>query len=50
MTMTSRERMLTALGNGRPDRLPCPEPYLLQFFRIRLIFLYDLPYTFSQNT
>ena len=21
--MTSRERMLTALGNGRPDRLPC---------------------------
>ena len=23
MTMTSRERMLTALGNGRPDRLPC---------------------------
>jgi len=23
MTMTSRERMLTALNNGRPDRLPC---------------------------
>lgn len=23
MAMTSRERMLTALGNGRPDRLPC---------------------------
>ena len=23
MTMTSRERMLTALSNGRPDRLPC---------------------------
>ena len=23
MTMTSRERMLTALANGRPDRLPC---------------------------
>ncbi len=23
MPMTSRERMLTALGNGRPDRLPC---------------------------
>ena len=21
--MTSRERMLTALDNGRPDRLPC---------------------------
>jgi len=21
--MTSRERMLTALNNGRPDRLPC---------------------------
>lgn len=23
MAMTSRERMLTALNNGRPDRLPC---------------------------
>ncbi|MBP5273923.1 MAG: hypothetical protein ILO36_03185 [Abditibacteriota bacterium] len=23
MAMTSRERMLTALSNGRPDRLPC---------------------------
>ena len=23
MSMTSRERMLTALANGRPDRLPC---------------------------
>ncbi len=23
MAMTSRERMLTALANGRPDRLPC---------------------------
>ena len=23
MKMTSRERMLTALANGRPDRLPC---------------------------
>ena len=23
MPMTSRERLLTALGNGRPDRLPC---------------------------
>ena len=23
MKMTSRERMLTALSNGRPDRLPC---------------------------
>ncbi len=23
MTMTSRERMLTALESGRPDRLPC---------------------------
>ncbi|HUS57700.1 MAG TPA: hypothetical protein VM141_03530, partial [Planctomycetota bacterium] len=23
MPMTSRERMLTALANGRPDRLPC---------------------------
>ncbi|NLG28609.1 MAG: hypothetical protein GX557_11915 [Chloroflexi bacterium] len=23
MAMTGRERMLTALSNGRPDRLPC---------------------------
>lgn len=23
MVMTSRERMLTALANGHPDRLPC---------------------------
>jgi len=36
MSMTSRERMLIALGNGRPDRLPCQvhgwmEYYLKQY-------------------
>jgi len=34
--MTSRERMLTALNNGRPDRLPCQVhgwmPYYLQHY------------------
>lgn len=34
--MTSRERMLTALSNGRPDRLPCQVhgwmPYYLQHY------------------
>ena len=36
MTMTSRERMLTALHNGRPDRLPCQVhgwmPYYLNHY------------------
>jgi len=36
MTMTSRERMLTALSNGRPDRLPCQVhgwmPYYLNHY------------------
>ena len=36
MPMTSRERMLTALDNGRPDRLPCQVhgwmPYYLQHY------------------
>ncbi len=36
MSMTSRERMLTALENGRPDRLPCQVhgwmPYYLKHY------------------
>lgn len=36
MEMTSRERMLTALSNGRPDRLPCQVhgwmPYYLEHY------------------
>jgi len=36
MAMTSRERMLTALDNGRPDRLPCQVhgwmPYYLEHY------------------
>lgn len=36
MRMTSRERMLTALSNGRPDRLPCQVhgwmPYYLEHY------------------
>ena len=32
MTMTSRERMLTALDNGRPDRLPCQVHGWMQYY------------------
>jgi uroporphyrinogen decarboxylase len=36
MSMTSRERMLTALSNGKPDRLPCQVhgwmPYYLKHY------------------
>lgn len=32
MGMTSRERMLTALSNGRPDRLPCQVHGWMQYY------------------
>jgi len=32
MAMTSRERMLTALNNGRPDRLPCQVHGWMQYY------------------
>jgi uroporphyrinogen decarboxylase len=32
MEMTSRERMLTALSNGRPDRLPCQVHGWMNFY------------------
>jgi uroporphyrinogen-III decarboxylase len=32
MAMTSRERMLTALSNGRPDRLPCQVHGWMQYY------------------
>ena len=32
MAMTSRERMLTALSNGRPDRLPCQVHGWIQYY------------------
>lgn len=30
--MTSRERLLTALANGRPDRLPCQVHYWMSYY------------------
>ena len=32
MTMTSRERLLTVLDNGRPDRLPCQVHSWMPFY------------------
>lgn len=37
MAMTSRERMLTALSNGRPDRLPCQVHGWMDFYLDRYL-------------
>jgi uroporphyrinogen decarboxylase len=37
MAMTSRERMLTALANGRPDRLPCQVHGWMQYYLDRYL-------------